>query len=107
MEKKYGFQLHENIVASFHTHMFHFKADLDVKGQSNRYETIDIKTETKPNEFSRKINSTYSQGYLEKSIKRTEKEAAYKFNFETPKYHIFYNNKTRDTYGNPSAYRYI
>lgn len=107
MEKKYGFQLHENIVASFHTHMFHFKADLDVKGQSNRYETIDIKTETTPNEFSRKINSTYSQGYLEKSIKRTEKEAAYKFNFETPKYHIFYNNKTRDTYGNPSAYRLI
>ncbi|XP_060597494.1 putative amine oxidase [copper-containing] [Ruditapes philippinarum] len=107
MEKKYGFQLHDNIVASFHTHMFHFKADLDVKGQNNRYETIDIKTETTPNEFSRKINSTYSQGYLERSLKLTEKDAAYKFNFQTPKYHIFYNNKTRDTYGNPPAYRLI
>ncbi|XP_045169961.2 putative amine oxidase [copper-containing] [Mercenaria mercenaria] len=107
MEKKYGFQLHDTIVASFHTHMFNFKADLDVNGQSNRYETIDIKTETAPNEFSKLKNSTYSQGYLEKSLKSTEKDAAYKFNFDAPKYHIFYNNDDRDKYGNPMAYRII
>ncbi|XP_045168957.2 putative amine oxidase [copper-containing] [Mercenaria mercenaria] len=107
MERKYGFQLHDSIVANFHTHLFHFKADLDVNGQSNRYEFIDIKSETAPNEFSKITRSTYSQGYIETSLKSTEKDAAYKFNFETPKYHIFYNNNTRDGYGNPMAYRLI
>lgn len=106
MEKRYGFQLNDHIVASFHTHLFHFKVDLDVNGQSNRYETIDIKNQTKQNEFSKQVNSTYSQGYLELSLKNSEKDAAYKFNFDTPKYHIFYKNASKDKYGNPKAYRY-
>lgn len=106
-EKRYGFRLNDEIVASFHTHLFNFKVDLDVNGQKNRYETIDIKAETISNEFSREVNATYSQGYIETDIKRTEKDAAYKFNFGHPKYHIFYNNAKKDKYGNPMAYRLI
>lgn len=105
MEMKYGYRLHDTIVASFHTHLFNFKVDLDINGQSNRYETIDIKTETIPNTFSKQKDANYSQGYIEKNLKLTEKSAAYKFNFDNPKYHIFYNNASRDEFGNPMAYR--
>lgn len=107
LEKKYGFQLQDKIVANVHTHLFNFKVDLDIKGQLNRYETLNIEAETELNEFSQKSGSTYSQAMLKRMLKETEKEAAYKFNFETPKYHLFYNNDEVDKYSNPMAYRYL
>lgn len=45
-EAPYGFRLAENINGNIHHHMFHFKADIDILGTSNRYETLDISTET-------------------------------------------------------------
>jgi diamine oxidase len=105
MEKRYGFQIHDRIVANFHTHLFNFKVDLDVNGQSNRYETIDINVVTEPNEFSVEPDSTYTQAAFERKLKTTETEAAHKFDFESPKYHIFHNYKIKDKYGNPRAYR--
>ncbi|KAL4228964.1 Copper amine oxidase [Mactra antiquata] len=106
-ELKYGFKLHDKIVANFHTHMFNFKVDLDIKGQKNRYEIINVDVETEINEFSVKENSTYSQGYITRHVQQTENDAAYKFNFESPKYHLFYNNQVNDSFGNPLAYRLI
>ena len=45
-EAPYGFRLDENINGNIHHHMFHFKADLDIGGTSNRYETLDMSEET-------------------------------------------------------------
>ena len=45
-EEPYGFRLDEHIQANIHHHTFHFKADLDIGGTSNRYETLDISQET-------------------------------------------------------------
>lgn len=106
-EKRFGFQIHDYIVASFHTHLFNFKVDIDVNGESNRYDTINITPVTEHNEFSARPNSTYSQGIITRHLKQTEREAAYKFDFDAPKYHIFYNNDHNDTYGNSRAYRLI
>ena len=44
-EAPYGFRLDEHITGNLHHHMFHFKADLDIGGTSNRYETLDISEE--------------------------------------------------------------
>ncbi|KAH3894235.1 putative amine oxidase [copper-containing] [Dreissena polymorpha] len=106
MERKYAFQIQDFLSANFHSHMFNFKVDLDIKGTSNRYEMIHVKVETAKNEFSA-INDTYSQGMIERELIRTEKRAAFKFNFENPSYHVFYNNATTDKYGNHRAYRLI
>ncbi|CAH1793804.1 unnamed protein product [Owenia fusiformis] len=40
---KYGFQIHENVFAMFHQHLFNFKVDVDIKGRSNRHETLAVK----------------------------------------------------------------
>lgn len=105
LEKKYGFQVQDFITANFHSHMFNFKVDLDVMGTSNRYQQIHIDVETKTNEFSFVPNTNYSQGMLRPELVMNEKAAAYKFNFETPKYHIFYNENVKDKYNNRRAYR--
>ncbi|KAH3894226.1 hypothetical protein DPMN_018382 [Dreissena polymorpha] len=106
MERKYGFQIQDFISANYHSHMFNFKVDLDINGTSNRYEMIHVKVETATNEFSAN-NDNFSQGMIEREIIDTEKKAAYKFNFENPSYHVFYNNATTDKYGNHRAYRLI
>ncbi|XP_050400258.1 putative amine oxidase [copper-containing] [Patella vulgata] len=105
-EDKYGFRLNENILANLHHHMFHFKVDLDVLGTSNRYETLDIETEDL--DISRETGNPgdkYNQIFYTKNLKNTETEAAYKFNFDTPKYHIIHNNAVNTSFGVPRAYR--
>ncbi|XP_050400253.1 putative amine oxidase [copper-containing] [Patella vulgata] len=105
-EDKYGFRLNENILANLHHHMFHFKVDLDVLGTSNRYETLDIETEDL--DISGETGTPgdkYNQIFYTKNLKNTETEAAYKFNFDTPKYHIIHNNAEKTSFGVPKAYR--
>ncbi|KAK6189013.1 hypothetical protein SNE40_005067 [Patella caerulea] len=105
-EDKYGFRLHENILANLHHHMFHFKVDLDVLGTSNRYETLDIETEDVDiSEETGNLGDKYNQIFYTKNLKNTETEAAYKFNFDTPKYHIIHNNAEKTSFGVPKAYR--
>ena len=41
-EAPYGWRLNQHITADVHHHMFNFKADVDIGGTSNRYETLDI-----------------------------------------------------------------
>jgi diamine oxidase len=41
----YGFRIDENTVGNLHHHLFHIKADLDIAGTSNRYETLNVVNE--------------------------------------------------------------
>lgn len=106
-EEKYGFRLHERVLGNIHHHMFNFKVDVDVSGTENRFETLDINVEEADNaDFSTTPEaSIYNQIVFNRTLKNTELEAAYKFNFDTPKYLIFHNENSTDKYGNPRAYR--
>ena len=43
---KYGHVLNEpNVIGNIHHHALHIKADLDIKGTSNRFETLDVHLE--------------------------------------------------------------
>ncbi|GFR77408.1 amine oxidase, partial [Elysia marginata] len=42
VERDFGVKIQETITGNLHHHMFNLKADLDVSGTSNRYETLDI-----------------------------------------------------------------
>ncbi|KAK3084716.1 hypothetical protein FSP39_017939 [Pinctada imbricata] len=106
-EKRYAFQLHNQIVGNYHLHLFHFKADLDIGGTSNRYETLDITAHTEENPFSSKENATDTQGQIKRTLKQAESDAAYHYEFEQPKYHIFYRQNNTDKYGNNKAYRLL
>ena len=50
-------------------------------------------------------SATYNQIKFERNLKRTENEAVYNYNFNTPKYHIVYNEQQNTEFGVPRAYR--
>ncbi|OWF49403.1 putative amine oxidase [copper-containing] [Mizuhopecten yessoensis] len=105
-ERKYGFTVGENTTAPMHLHLFHFKIDIDILGKNNSYETLDIGVEQfdTPNLDGRGIDDSYRYK-LTRQLKHTELEAAYKFNFSQPKYHIVYNPKKKNNYGEHRGYR--
>ncbi|KAK3098052.1 hypothetical protein FSP39_015608 [Pinctada imbricata] len=106
-EKDFGPQVHKYIAGNLHHHLFSFKADLDINGIKNRYDTMDISTTQVPNQFNPDPNAKITMAKYARNQKAFEKAAAYKFNFDTPKYHIFYNNLVNNNYGNPKSYRVL
>ncbi|XP_064608891.1 putative amine oxidase [copper-containing] [Liolophura sinensis] len=108
-EKKYGFQIHDNILGNVHHHMFNFKVDVDILGTSNRFETLDLKVEAAPNQMYSELSSaqTYNQIYFQSNPRRTEKAASYKFNFDQPKYLLFNNDQFTTKHGVPRSYRVV
>ena len=107
-EEEYGFRLRDTIVGNMHHHMFHFKVDMDIKGTSNRYETLDIVPEAADNsKWATTANAQYHQTKLVKTQVRYEKDAALRYDFSAPKYLTFYNNESRSKHGIPRAYRLL
>ncbi|KAL5004820.1 hypothetical protein ScPMuIL_018276 [Solemya velum] len=108
LDSQYGFRLHDVIAGPIHHHMFHFKADLDIKGTDNRFETLDVTEQKVPRgSFSNNPDQVHSQTNFVSSLKRTEAESTYKFNFSTPRYLLFTNDKTKSKYGNTRGYRLL
>ncbi|KAK7496909.1 hypothetical protein BaRGS_00011889 [Batillaria attramentaria] len=103
-EAPYGFRLDEHINGNIHHHMFHFKADLDILGTANRYETLDITTE-EVNLKQIGPKAKYRQTRLDRNLRKREMEAVYDFNFDHPKYHIVHNQRYTTKYGVPRAFR--
>ena len=105
-EENFGMRISETVVAGLHHHLFHFKADIDVKGTSNRFQTWDIGTTLKEDKWADNASRTHTQYIFHKELKRTEKEALYSFNFETPKNLMFLKNE-KSRLGHTPAYRLI
>lgn len=99
-EEYYGGHLREHTQAGLHNHLFHFKVDVDVKGTSNRFETLDIKPEYKKDPWS---DNHHHQTYYERNLRKTEKEGEYTYNFETPKYLLISNNNETTPEGIPRS----
>ncbi|PVD19728.1 hypothetical protein C0Q70_20219 [Pomacea canaliculata] len=97
-EAPYGFRLAENINGNIHHHMFHFKADIDILGTSNRYETLDISTET-VNLRQAVPDRQYTQTRFSRHLLRSELQALYNYSFDFPKYHLVYKEGQNTKYG--------
>lgn len=105
---KYGFQVNDQALGTLHNHFFNFKVDLDIGGTRNSYSTYNVEVDEVPNPFSKATPP--SNWFQEKIVQvdyATEREAAYKFDFNNPKYHVFYNKNMVNKFGNPRAYRLL
>ncbi|CAG5131613.1 unnamed protein product [Candidula unifasciata] len=102
-ERPYGFNIHQNTLGNVHHHLAHFKADVDVGGTSNRYETLDISEERVA--LTAFPDLQYSQTRFKASLKKTELQAVYDFNFNKPKYHVVHNNAKRTDRNEIKGYR--
>jgi len=102
-EAPYAFQNQHRTEGTIHDHMILFKADLDVAGKENSYQTLDIEVKN--------ISCAWNDvGYqMKKQVVRqqkvTEKDALLKYNFDMPKYLVVYNEKEKNKYGSHRSYR--
>ncbi|XP_071160749.1 putative amine oxidase [copper-containing] [Mytilus edulis] len=106
-DNPYSFQVNNNLMSPLHQHLFNFKMDLDIKGTSNRFETIDIEPDVVDNVCHKKRGAKIVQNRFIKRLKQTELEAAYTFNFEYPKLLTFVNNNKKDKFGNSPGYKLL
>ncbi|OWF44474.1 putative amine oxidase [copper-containing] [Mizuhopecten yessoensis] len=106
-ETPYGYRLNDYIVGSLHHHLIHFKVDLDVLGTSNRFATLDIEPESVDNTWSKINGEKYHQTKFSQNVKPDEMSAAYKYDFNSPKYLTFYNNASTNKYGVHRSYRVL
>ncbi|XP_013403897.1 amiloride-sensitive amine oxidase [copper-containing]-like [Lingula anatina] len=91
------------ILANLHHHLFNFKFDLDIRGQLNRFETWDITLENRTNPLA--PGKRWYQTKMNRTLRKTEKEALVSYIFEEPKYYVICNQKAYNSVGYPKGYR--
>ncbi|NWU86557.1 AOC1 oxidase, partial [Onychorhynchus coronatus] len=50
--RRYGSRVHSHLLGNLHTHLVHYKVDLDVAGTGNSFETMDVRFENISNPWS-------------------------------------------------------
>ncbi|NXN97401.1 AOC1 oxidase, partial [Rhinopomastus cyanomelas] len=50
--RRYGSRVHSHLLGNLHTHLVHYKVDLDIAGTSNSFETMDVRFENISNPWS-------------------------------------------------------
>ncbi|NWH73701.1 AOC1 oxidase, partial [Piaya cayana] len=50
--RRYGSRVHSHVLGNLHTHLVHYKVDLDVAGTENSFETMDVRFENISNPWS-------------------------------------------------------
>ena len=101
---KYGFQVFKNNVGGIHDHMMLYKVDLDILGRKNSFKTLDLSLEYGWDPWDPKP-PVYK--YILENYRKTEKDAAIRYNFDKPKQYIIYNKEKHNKYGNVRGYRIL
>ncbi|NWY95395.1 AOC1 oxidase, partial [Loxia curvirostra] len=60
--RRYGSRVHSHLLGNIHTHLVHYKVDLDVAGSGNSFETMDIRFENISNPWSAGARVSGDQG---------------------------------------------
>lgn len=102
-ESPYGNPIHPGVAGTIHDHLLNYKVDLDIGGQKNSYETIDITVENITNPWFPKARRV--QKVLRRSLKETEQDAIYHRNFDHPKYLNFFSEGNVNKMGVNRGYR--
>ncbi|XP_028933189.2 amiloride-sensitive amine oxidase [copper-containing] isoform X2 [Ornithorhynchus anatinus] len=99
---RYGTRLHTHLLGNVHTHLVHYRVDLDVAGTQNSFETLERKLE--------KIANPWSPGHqvlqptLERMKYSTERQAAIPTTVQSPGLLLF-TNQEKNRWGHPRSYR--
>ncbi|XP_067836595.1 amiloride-sensitive amine oxidase [copper-containing] [Heptranchias perlo] len=99
----YGNKVYGNVLGNIHTHLVHYKVDLDVAGKENSFETVGLKFENISNPWSG--GDHIVQPRLNRVRRETEREATFPFRKPLPQYLVFYNPNKQNKWQNQRAYR--
>ncbi|XP_062049782.1 amiloride-sensitive amine oxidase [copper-containing] [Lepus europaeus] len=99
---RYGSRLHTHLMGNLHTHLVHYRIDLDVAGTKNSFQTLQMKLENITNPWSP------SHHLVQPTLKETqylrERQAAFRFGRTLPKYLLFASPK-ENPWGHKRSYR--
>ncbi|XP_030122776.4 diamine oxidase [copper-containing] isoform X1 [Taeniopygia guttata] len=101
--RRYGSRVHSHLLGNVHTHLVHYKVDLDVAGSGNSFETMDIRFENISNPWS--AGARVVQPRLHREPRRREREAALPLDRPVPRYLLFSNPRRRNRWGHRRTLR--
>ncbi|KAM7390819.1 hypothetical protein PAMA_008821 [Pampus argenteus] len=99
----YGSKVYNYVLGNLHTHLIHYKVDLDIAGQENSFESIDLKFVNFTNPWSPK--NFIVQSKLQRTEHKTERSAAFRFGKKFPRYVQFVNPSQTNKWGHRRGYR--
>nr|AND62510.1 copper-containing amiloride-sensitive amine oxidase [Oryzias sinensis] len=99
----YGTKVYNYVLGNLHTHLIHYKVDLDIAGQKNSFETLNLKYVNFTNPWSPK--NFIVQSKLHHTEHKTERSAAFRFGKKFPRYLHFYNPNEKNKWGHQKGYR--
>ncbi|XP_048367565.1 amiloride-sensitive amine oxidase [copper-containing] isoform X2 [Sphaerodactylus townsendi] len=100
---QYGNRIQTHVLGNMHTHLVHYKVDLDVAGSGNSFETVELAFEERgvPWAAGRRV----VQPVLQRRGRLREHQAAFPFGEPLPRYLLFSNPRRRGRWGHPRSYR--
>ncbi|XP_028825842.1 diamine oxidase [copper-containing] [Denticeps clupeoides] len=99
----YGTKVYSYVLGNLHTHLIHYKVDLDIAGRENSFETIDLKYVNFTNPWS--PEHTIKQAIMQKTQHKTERSAAFRFGKKFPRYLHFYSPNAKNKWNHNKGYR--
>uniref|UniRef100_A0A8C0ZNJ7 Amine oxidase n=1 Tax=Castor canadensis TaxID=51338 RepID=A0A8C0ZNJ7_CASCN len=99
---RYGTRLHKHLLGNMHTHLVHYRVDLDVAGTKNSFHTLRMKLENITNPWS--PGHQLVQPTLRQRRYLRERQAAFRFGWTLPKYLLFTSPK-KNPWGHRRSYR--
>ncbi|XP_029443843.1 amiloride-sensitive amine oxidase [copper-containing]-like isoform X2 [Rhinatrema bivittatum] len=99
----YGSKVYDYVLGNMHTHLIHYKVDLDIGGRANNFETVDVKLENLTTPWS--PGHSVLQWRLRRTPRLTEGEAAFLFGEPLPRYLMFCSPHKSNKWSHPKSYR--
>ncbi|KAG8430872.1 hypothetical protein GDO86_019836, partial [Hymenochirus boettgeri] len=99
----YGSRVNAGVLGNLHTHMVHYKVDLDIAGTENNFETVKLQYENISNPWS--PGDFIVQKRMVHTQITTEKKAAFSFGDPFPSFLMFQNPLVKNKWGSPKTYR--
>nr|XP_057916337.1 amiloride-sensitive amine oxidase [copper-containing] isoform X2 [Doryrhamphus excisus] len=100
---QYGSKVYNYVLGNLHTHLIHYKVDLDIAGRENSFQSMDLKFVNFTNPWSPK--DVIVQSKLHWTEHKTERSAAFRFGKKFPRYVHFYNPNEKNKWGHHRGYR--
>ena len=106
-QRRYGNRLYENVRGNLHQNLFHWKIDLDIEQTSNRYQTLELSTESITDFWIQDKNVTKTQLMVEPVLQVEECFTTPTSNSELPRKHIIYNHKADNRFEAHRGYEVV
>ncbi|KAL5021360.1 hypothetical protein ScPMuIL_000515 [Solemya velum] len=101
-ETLYGYPIHRDVVSDVCLHLFHFKVDLDIGGEKNRYSVMEMTVETTSHPWYHTQNKT--QLRFNKIEIDSENDVSQQ-EYSGTEYHVIYNAFATNKYHVNRGYR--